>query len=103
LILGVSGESIPYGQTRSLVFSGVVTWIISPSDTLMTVPVTVRIGWRANERAVREKVVNAASRQMRRRPLVENAFEIRFLIFNRKTVGNADYTYKQMILDTWIR
>jgi hypothetical protein len=52
LILGVSGASIPYSLTRSLVFSGVVTWTVSPSETLVTVPVTVRIGSRAKERDV---------------------------------------------------
>ena len=44
MILGVSGASMPYSRTVSFVFSGVVTWIVSPSETLVTVPVTERIG-----------------------------------------------------------
>ena len=58
----------------SLVFSGVVTWIVSPSETLVTVPVTVRIGSRAKEKDVRRKVVNPASRQRMRKPFMENVF-----------------------------
>ena len=58
----------------NLVFSGVVTWIVSPSETLVIVPVTVRIGSRAKERDMRRKVVNPASRQRMRKPFMENVF-----------------------------
>ncbi len=40
----------------------------------MTVPVTVRIGSRATEKDVGEKVVNPASRQRMRKPFMENVF-----------------------------
>jgi hypothetical protein len=51
-----------------------VTWIVSPSETLVIVPVTVRIGSRAKEKDVRRKVVNPASRQRMRKPFMENVF-----------------------------
>ena len=74
LVLGVSGASIPYRRTRSLVCSGVVTWIVSLSETLVTLPLTARIGSRAKEREAREKVVNTVSRQRMRKALMEDIF-----------------------------
>jgi len=44
LRLSVSGASIPYNLIFSFVPSGVIAWIVSPSDTLVTVAMTVLIG-----------------------------------------------------------
>jgi hypothetical protein len=61
LRLSISGASMPYNLIFSFVPSGVIAWIVSPSDTLVTVAVTVLIGAAKVELAAKmvDKIRNA--------------------------------------------
>lgn len=64
-----------------------VIWIVSPSDTLVTVPVTVRMGSRAKERDVKGRGVNPASRAIMRKVFMGDVF--RGMVLPLRFIGSG--------------